>query len=160
MADLEQAFAAHKKHPNPDTKSALWSEVYCFYQGRLLDEDLASDACLLAMNGMTSYDPVLGALEKWLANIAANLRKDIKRKNRDIQVEPHELEQLQLLAAPTGMRLDLSIIRDPQTRMLAEDVAAGWTITEASARCGLSRAAAYKRLARLGKNISKQCLIR
>jgi DNA-directed RNA polymerase specialized sigma24 family protein len=160
LADLEQALATHKKNPSHDTKAVLWNEVYSLYHDRLRDKDLASDATILAMNGMTTYDPLLGALDKWLANIAANLRKDIKRKNRDVQVEPHELEQLQLLVAPTGIKLDLSIIRDPQTRMLMEDVAAGWTIGEASARCGLTRAAAYKRLARLSKNISKECLIR
>jgi DNA-directed RNA polymerase specialized sigma24 family protein len=160
LADLESALAAHKRHPSPDTKSALWNEVYSFYHGRLRDKDLASDAAVLAINGMTRYDPLLGSLEKWLANIAANLRKDNKRKHHDVQVEPHELEQLQLLTVPTGIRLDLSIIRDLQTRMLMEDVTAGWTIGEAAQRCGLTRAAAYKRLQRLGENISKQCLIR
>jgi DNA-directed RNA polymerase specialized sigma24 family protein len=160
LADLDNAFAAHKKHPCHDTKSALWNEVYNFYHGRLRDKDLASDASILAMNGMSSYDPLLGPLDKWLANVASNLRKDNKRKDHDVQVEEYELENLQNLAAPTGIKLDLAVIQDPQTRMLCEDVLSGWTIGEASERCGLTPEAAYKRLSRLSKNISKECLIR
>lgn len=160
LVDLQTIYTAYAEQPNDANKSSLWVEVYRFYHSRLRDEDLASDSTTQAIEGIETYNPALGPLNKWLTNVAANLRKDHQRKNRDVQVEEYELEDLENLAAPTGIKLDLAVLQDPQTRMLCEDIVAGYSIGEAAERCGLTPAAAYKRLARLSKNISRESLIR
>ena len=76
-----------------------------------------------------------------------------------IRMEDAELETLLSEHTPSGPKLSLAAIEDPQTRMLCEDVLAGYSIGEAAQRSGLTSAAAYKRLNRLGKNIQPECLI-
>lgn len=159
MLNLQAAYDAYADNHTESTKAQLWTEIYQFFHNRLTDEDLASDSCLQALNGITSYDPTRGPLNKWLANIAANLRHDHERRNRDTPVEEYELEQLQHVAAPVRMNLDLAAICDSQTRMLCEHILAGHSIGEAAQRCGLTPAAAYKRLNRLGRNIPRASLI-
>jgi DNA-directed RNA polymerase specialized sigma24 family protein len=160
LPDPQSLYATYKEQPNDSTRAALWIEIYQFFHQRLRDDDLASDSTTQAIEAIDSYSLSLGPLDKWLANIAANLRKDNQRKNHDVQVEQFELEILQNLAAPNRMMLDLSVIADPQTRMMAENIIAGYSIGEAAERCGLTPGAGYKRLSRLGKNISVKCLIR
>lgn len=155
---LESLLSAYLTNPTDDNKAALWEAIYSYFLRRDDDHDLAIEATIKAMAALERHNPEK-QFTSWLFRIHANLATDNLRKNREVPTEDDELEQIHLANASHSIKLDISPVTDPQTRMLAEDILAGYSLPDAAERCGLTPNAAQKRLKALGKKIPKYRLI-
>ena len=123
-------------------------------------DDLAQDALLRAVRGLSTYDPRRGSVESWLWRIVVNAAKDsARRRQRAIDLllrvglfAPREVESVEdavlTRLRDADLHAELRLLPDRDRTLLALRFGAGLTTDEAGAAVGLNPDSAGKAIRR------------
>ena len=118
------------------------------------DDDIAQDTVIVLMGKLPAYVHE-GKFSHWVRSWAAFNRKDSRRtKVKTAKTHITFQENRVMPAAPTKQFIDLSGVRDPVDRMLAEQVLQGETICSIADTFGISRVTIHTRLRGLRNKVS------
>ena len=154
MADrLDRLYEEYSYDPAGHSE-ALFAEMLKVVKRLSRDEDLASSTMIDLLEKLPSYEHT-GRFSRWVKTWSAMNRRDQRRKTAAVLKTTISFNEESVLPASQHRQyVDLSDVRDPLDRMIAEAILQGETITSIAELYGISRVTIHTRLRGLRDKVS------